>query len=432
MATPKNQEDIPLPPTLSLSAFGFGRKYPIPQSTTNVYRFRTNNSDGESKLDSLIISICSGSSFDDLYHRIKPETEDGKHIDVYRMTPSSAMYTSFMKLSKDPTAKVDLKEDSKKNLLELLKGIQSLSDNPDSVIFNWECCSGCNDKGFCVSETIIFLKFLLDHGHGTMFSDFSLKALIGTWDEELLGPCPFARVGTFSNSMNLVFNPKNLLDCPSQQLQIVGKLSTNGICAVSAMSSTILYAVDHTKLEHDKYILNNLSMVTGINNTNVEGLESFGIVNVLDYPKAEYEFKINFDSEDLKESEDDDDATIKNKKSFQSIAAMSGFAGHTFLGYPTGGYIITSCGHWIELMNLGGVSENALREVSGGFGISETESCDAMLSSCNTQEEKDNALQTLAQQYVCRASSGSNTTAPKAPMLVRATSETPKKHGTSD
>jgi hypothetical protein len=38
-----------------------------------------------------------------------------------------------------------------------------------------------------------------------MFSDFSLKALVKTWDEKLLGPNPFVKIGETSNEVELRF-----------------------------------------------------------------------------------------------------------------------------------------------------------------------------------------------------------------------------------
>lgn len=55
-----------------------------------------------------------------------------------------------------------------------------------------------------------------------MFSDFSLKALISDWNADLLGPNPFVQTGETSNSIEMKFNPGDLKECPSAQLQIVG------------------------------------------------------------------------------------------------------------------------------------------------------------------------------------------------------------------
>jgi len=43
-----------------------------------------------------------------------------------------------------------------------------------------------------------------------MCSDFSLKALIAQWNEEILGPNPFIRTGEFHQGFTLKFDPEVL------------------------------------------------------------------------------------------------------------------------------------------------------------------------------------------------------------------------------
>lgn len=49
------------------------------------------------------------------------------------------------------------------------------------------------------------LKIILNKGHMAMFSDFSLKALINSWDETILGKNPFKRTGEISGPATLKF-----------------------------------------------------------------------------------------------------------------------------------------------------------------------------------------------------------------------------------
>jgi len=54
----------------------------------------------------------------------------------------------------------------------LLADIRSLE--PDAVVFNFECCSGCSDKGFHDSNACVgLIAFMLSQGHMVMCSDFS-------------------------------------------------------------------------------------------------------------------------------------------------------------------------------------------------------------------------------------------------------------------
>ena len=64
-------------------------------------------------------------------------------------------------------------------------------------MFNWECSSGYGGQNFPEGSNHLFtfLKIILDRGYMAMFSDFSLKALINTWDEGKIGPNAFQKVG---------------------------------------------------------------------------------------------------------------------------------------------------------------------------------------------------------------------------------------------
>ena len=50
------------------------------------------------------------------------------------------------------------------------------------------------------------IAYFVNTGFMVMCSDFSLKALIGLWDESLLGPNPFVKAGEFSTKFTLKFD----------------------------------------------------------------------------------------------------------------------------------------------------------------------------------------------------------------------------------
>ena len=79
-------------------------------------------------------------------------------------------------------------------------------------------------------------------------------------------------------------------------------------CKVQAISGTITYAVDSSKLKNNPYKLKLLTVVTSI-----------------------------------QPPED---------KQVCQIGEYKGSAGHTLLTYPSGGMILTSMGHWVELMKI--------------------------------------------------------------------------------
>lgn len=142
-----------------------------------------------------------------------------------------------------------------------------------------------------------------------MFSDFSLKALVQNWkDKYELGPNPFVQTDQHFGDIVLRFNPGELKECPSAQLQTVGDMAEAGMCNVVAAGGTIVYSVDSTKINHNHYKTQILTVVP----------------------------------------------TIKPKsgKLTCKIGEFEGNAGHVLLTFPSGGMILTSMGHWVELMKV--------------------------------------------------------------------------------
>ena len=135
-------------------------------------------------------------------------------------------------------------DDKSKDLIKYVNEV-----DPDCVVFNWECSSGYGEKTVPEGRDILFdfLKLILNKGHMAMFSDFSLKALIATWDQKKLGPNPFRQISETSSPVELKFKAGELKECPSAQLQIVGDMAEGGKCNVGVMGGTIVYTVDHKK-----------------------------------------------------------------------------------------------------------------------------------------------------------------------------------------
>lgn len=96
--------------------------------------------------------------------------------------------------------------------------------DPDCVVFNWECCGHYSSESFGEGnkKLFTFVKRMIDKKFLCMFSDFSLKALVGQWDNSILGPNPFKKVGETSETVELRFKAGDLKECPSAQLQTVG------------------------------------------------------------------------------------------------------------------------------------------------------------------------------------------------------------------
>jgi len=55
------------------------------------------------------------------------------------------------------------------------------------------------------------------------------------------------------------------------------------------------------------------------------------------------------------------------KERFVSIGETTGTVGHAILKYKSGGLLLASAGHWIELKNMGKVSDQKIEEVAKQF-----------------------------------------------------------------
>jgi hypothetical protein len=129
-------------------------------------------------------------------------------------------------------------------------------------VFNWECSEGYSGGDVVEGKENLFrfLKVILDRGHMAMFSDWSLRSLIKKWDSAMLGPNPFVTLGETAKGIDLFFDEKVLEECPSAQLQIVGKMAEGGRCLVSTLPGTIVYSVDKVKAETEAYKLDILTI----------------------------------------------------------------------------------------------------------------------------------------------------------------------------
>jgi len=179
------------------------------------------------------------------------------------------------------------------------------------------------------------VKLFLERAHIVQFGDFSTKALIGVWDEAILGPKPLCQVGSFGSHFDLKFDPEKLLECPSAQLVKVGELcEEKRTCHVHAMGGTVMFTIDKAKSDTPLYKLDVLTVMT-----TAEGNAC---------PRKE--------------------CTTKR--------GDSGCAGHVMLTYPnrtTGasGILMISAGHWIELSKLDTSVEVLQRAIEKNLGTEE-------------------------------------------------------------
>ena len=303
--------------------------------------------DRDAELVGVIVTVCAGSSYDNLFTAIRQQGADGTRTAVWKVNPSalrgivaaleaSALHSGSGEQTDEQTADASAETSAKAHPtrptgapatdLDTMVG-EIMSVDPASVAFNWECCSGCSAAGFgSEADTHAALsaaEYAVSHGHMAMFSDFSLMALIKDWRDAVLGPNPFRQFGSFSGSMELKFDPPTLEASPSAQLQTLGKLAEEGTATVHVMGGTIAYTVDAAGAtagaEAAKYALEVLTVA-----------ESFS------------------------------DGTAIPRAAITRTGAHTGAAGHVVLTYEVGGgTLLTSCGHWIELSKLEGDAVDA-------------------------------------------------------------------------
>jgi hypothetical protein len=297
-------------------------------------------SDRELPPCAVIVTILQGGSYDDLY----------------RHTPQ---------ISPDPTHTVALFELNYSVLQEVLQALRGdvsdsmnasvISDiiscmgqvDPDSVVFNFECCGSCSEEGMGGYASVIMplVALLVQHQHIVMFGDFSLKGLIHDWSEELLGPNPFVNRGTTCSPMKLTFVPEALVDCCNAQLQNVGKMCESGEAIVKVMGGTIVFDISAQKSDTDRYATEVLTRCV-----NSPGGET---------------------------------------------------CGHVMLTYPSGGRILVSAGHWIELSHLSGATEESvLRMCTEQMGGQKAQQMMYDLQNSASAIEREQIIQKNAQEVV--------------------------------
>jgi len=326
------------------------------------------------KLVGVIVTIFEGSSYDAMFREIKPTTVPGERISTYSISCGDVEKLHVFLGSLVP---IPEDQDGWRSLVEDVRQVPA-----DSVVFNWECCSGCGDRPFpcdCRQEqrdevsqapgasvTMQFMGFALRSGFTVMCSDFSLKSLICEWSEEHLGPNPFLRVGECDQSFCIEFVPAELQDEEvPQQLQVVGELCADkGKAVVTAMGSTIVYTVNPKRQPTDVYDLKVLTVATDF-------ASSSGQV-----------------PEDLKCSVGEGG----NQK--------RGAAAHVTLTYAEGGQLVTSMGHWIELTRIDASLESVLQVAAHNFGGAEAENFRRVYMEQATDGDRYQWLQQNCHKYV--------------------------------
>merc|ERR1712194_723121 len=80
--------------------------------------------------------------------------------------------------------------------------------------------------------------------------------------------------------------------------------------------------------------------------------------------------------------------------------AKSGMAGHVTLTYASGGQLVTSMGHWIELTWINTSLEGVLRVAQRNFGQGEWDLLQADMGMQSNDYEREECMQKWAKKHI--------------------------------
>lgn len=319
----------------------------------------------------VIVTIHSLGSYDKLFRSVPQHSPDTEHsVALFEMdydtVPKFLTFFATNGQYEDETDRLAMQQ-----VVEAINQV-----DPCSVVFNFECCTYCARKGFqdLHGKLVRFLKILLDRGYMAMFADFSLKSLIADWNSGILGPNPFQEVGTCKGKMVLAFDSNQLLDSDScAQLQALGRINKAGVhtAELECMSNTFVF----TLKDEDRYAARSSSD-----------------------PPPKYDLEVlsiacSFEQSRFPNAFDDYRLLKKGNH--------VGYAGHVMLTYRnSGGRILVSGGHWIELTHIDVDEEYTVNAIQQQFGTEFAKQLKVDLASSPTEEGRQHFLQESVRQLI--------------------------------
>ena len=334
---------------LGENVFSFGQS----ENTRRAANFRVQTPGCDSKPPCAVIAtFYQSSSYDDLFRSVPQMSPDPENLSIavfsFNYEIVLEIFTCLQQPADSRTSRIEIVQ-------ELLDCMQQVSS--ESIVFNFECCSNCSDNGLGVDSASIIplVHLLLQQGSVAVFGDFSLKGLIHDWREDLLGPNPFVRLGQCNHSLTLRFNPEELISCSNSQLQTVGRLCDTGLASLHALSGTIVYTTK--PVTTDLYELKLLTVVTDSSEGQMSARYPNDVVSIGEY---------------------------------------AGTAGHVELKYATGGLLITSAGHWIELSRINTSEESVINTLTMQMGSAFSAQAQCEMQSSSTALEREVVVQKYA------------------------------------
>eukprot|EP00933_Yihiella_yeosuensis_P022495 TRINITY_DN1771_c0_g1_i1.p1 TRINITY_DN1771_c0_g1~~TRINITY_DN1771_c0_g1_i1.p1 ORF type:complete len:440 (-),score=66.46 TRINITY_DN1771_c0_g1_i1:346-1665(-) len=375
-----------------------------PPTTQGPRQLFEKGEDLKDKLVAVVVTLSNGSSYDHMFKENQPTTVPSERVRTYSLDCCLAFdFLQYLLGEDTPTG----------SWLALLEDINAVE--PDSVTFNWECCSGCTNSSFpCPSRSNGFMSALLrpsssstptmalmgwsvKKGYTVMCSDFSLKALIQEWSEVELGPNPFVKMGRCNSQFQLDFIPSELQneEVP-QQLQVVGELcAEQGNALVSAMGDTIVYTVNPRRKETELYTLKVLTVVSEIDGRSLSHAQSSN------NSQSDEERALQQQQMPADPRQNPPEAMLFTIG--EGDNEKRGMAGHVTLTYASGGQLVASMGHWIELTRVNTSEANLMDVAARNFGQEELQRLQVDLLKPMTNVEREECKQQWAKSWVSKS-----------------------------
>lgn len=321
--------------------------------------------------DATNINICvSGMcSYDKAYRKTAKNTKVNTYIVKYDDLDD------FIKIIKGEK-EIDNIEDNLpyKNLLRDLKKI-----NGKNIMVYFECCSFfCSNDYKFPSETISLISYLIfEKKCFVLFSDFSLKALINCWNEEIFGLNPFIRYDDLKiGHVKIIFEKEKFKNSNLKQLQVISELVSTeeeiGNIYLKVLEETISFGIKEELLNTEFYNIQILSNTLEENDShthkkrkvnlktkntkNTENIEELYVGQAI----------INFKKR--KDKDKDEDKNEDNDEEY--------------------GRILVSNGHFCELSGINYNEDSLISSIKSNLGQEYYEKVkDSLNTSCNQYNE---------------------------------------------
>ena len=335
----------------------------------NIGEYKTNP-------NNIILCIYSSVSYDDMYRKV--ESSDDNKINIYSVGYETIDNFYDIIINKKSTI-----NESYVNLMDDLEKVK-----PENVMIYFECCSYFESVGYKFTNNCIKLieYFIFNKKYLILCADFSLKALINSWDVELFGPNPMTRCADITEQqIEIEFEKDKFTSSGLKQLQVISGLvdsdNNKGEISLHVLDKTISYKLNREN--DDKYEINILSIVK----------KEEKKYDSLDLNNNEHILK--------KRTLSNNDYVVTKKE--ENI--LNNFIGQAIINFKEGGKIFASNGHFSELCNINCSKKTLLKSIEQILGkdyydnfINNMNNCDNDNDDDDLQVLKSASLQSLMSQ----------------------------------